>query len=90
MTNLTEMETICLNVMGDFTSYDTLEETLDDNMCCATLRDFPIERSQVRGVLSSLIKKGLCFFDDGEDYGDGVPSVWWLTDLGVETYWAAK
>lgn len=90
MTNLTEMELICLNVMGGFGEYDNLEENLDDNMCCAQISDFPIERSKVRGVLSSLIQKNLCFYDGGDNYAGNVPSVFWLTDKGVETYWAAR
>lgn len=89
MTKLTEMETICLNVMGGNGEYDTLQGNLDYNMCCAAISEFPIDRKTVRGVLTSLINKDLVIYDDGDDQ-DGVPPVWWLTNLGVETYWAAK
>lgn len=91
MTNflqLTELEAACLNTMAregrDCTGATNADEMIEDNMTIASLEDFGIDPKVVRGVLTSLIKKGLCAYDRG-DFDK--PPVWYLTEDGINTYW---
>ena len=92
MTKLTEMEKACILLMGKegelTTEAKTPEDMKCDNMTYATLEEFPYDSKIVRGVLSSLIKKGLVDLwrrDTGLPW-DHDPDLYSLTDEGGDTY----
>ena len=92
MTKLTEMEKACILLMGKegelTTAAKTPEDMKCDNMTYATLEEFPYASKIVRGVHSSLIKKGLVDLwrrDTGLPW-DPDPDLYSLTDEGVDTY----
>ncbi len=96
MTKLTEMEKACLLVMGkegeEVTGATTAEDMKGDNMTCVTLEEFPYDSKTVRGVLSSLIKKGLADLER-RDTGwpsDPDPDLFSLTREGIDTYFENK
>lgn len=88
MANLTEMETACILVMGEegklCISATCAEDMMDDNMSYADINDFPFDSKIARGVLSSLIKKGLAVHEprmpDDTD-------LFFLSDDGIVAYW---
>jgi len=90
MIKLTDMEKACVLVMGSAGVGEmddrTAEEIIDDNMCMADLSDFPFDASVVRGVISSLIKKGLAVYFPRDDETD----LYWLTDNGVRAFFEMK
>lgn len=88
MTNLTEMETACILVMGKegelCVGASCAADMIDDNMSLAAIEDFPFDSKIARGVLSSLIKKGLAVHEprmpDDTD-------LFFLSDDGIVAYW---
>ena len=74
---MTKNETICLNLIG---ASNYVYTDFDQNF-------FGIEQSEARAGIDSLISKGLCAIIHGSDYGQGLPSVYVLTDKGSKLFW---
>ena len=91
MTHLTEMEKTCIAIMGkegeQCVGATCADDMLCDNMSFAELSDFPFDSKVVRGVISSLIKKGLAVYEPRMPLDT---DLYFLSYRGIELYWQAK
>lgn len=86
--NITILESRVIRFMGnhavDTINSDKLEDLISDNMSGIFFRGFKkliSDQKRTKGVLASLVKKGLVFRDD-----DGFEPYFILTDLGLKTF----
>ena len=86
--NYTALEMLVIKNFENGFNYGELENELADNACVLSFNELKpkgYSNKQVRGVVSSLIKKGLLFFDDW----DGIDSCYpfRITELGLIEYY---
>jgi len=86
--NITILESRVIRFMGnnavDTINSDKLEDLISDNMSGIFFRGFKkliSDQKRTKGVLASLVKKGLVFRDD-----DGFEPYFILTDFGLKTF----
>ena len=79
----TDLEKKVIEQIGNFLNYETLEENLNDNATAFWFSEIEgIEKKRLRGVVSSLEKKGLIYQDDV----NGDP-MFMVTSTGLKEYY---
>lgn len=85
MTKYTELELKVIETIGHALNYDTLEANIDDNCTIIGLEEAKkagLEPKVARGVLSSLVQKGLIWGDDDSLQ----PNDFWVSVKGLKEY----
>ena len=90
----TELEKKVIETFGSYLNYESLEDNLNDNATFFTFTEAEIlteiKPEQLKGVISSLVKKGICYIDDSTIYSINYESLFLVTNAGVETYYRLK
>lgn len=86
--NYTDLEMLVIKNFENGFNYGELEDELSDNACSLSFNELKpkgYSNKQIRGVVSSLIKKGLLFFDDWTGIDSCYP--FRVTELGLIEYY---
>ena len=85
MTKFTDLEIKMLALFSEELNCDTYEEEIDNGNVCLLIesdfKNFPGGTKTARGVISSLVKKGMV---DVDYHGHEGRTEYWATDVGLK------